>query len=106
MKLVLSGLTLGILLFGIVGCGPSPGPVKRKMIGLIEKFDRWDYNGDGLLEKSELKDAQIVSGVDEDTIIKFYDTDADGKISRLETQKAPERIDTARDILEEEGVEH
>jgi Ca2+-binding EF-hand superfamily protein len=60
--------------------------VQRQMIGLLEKFDRWDYNGDGRLTANELGEATKLSGVPAADIIKFYDTDGDGGITLREAQ--------------------
>jgi hypothetical protein len=73
-------------------CSPGLGPVvpktkvERQMIGLLEKFDRWDYNGDGKLTASELGEATKLSGVPAADIIKFYDTNGDGGITLREAQ--------------------
>lgn len=87
--------------FAITACAPAPGPVKRKMIGLLEKFDRWDYNGDGQLSQSELKDAEDLSGISSPEIIKFYDTSGNGRISLREAQAGILRVDEAREVVKE-----
>ncbi len=88
-------------LVAIQACAPSPGPVKRKMVGLLEKFDRWDYDGNGELSASELKDAEQIGGIPSDEIIDFYDTDEDRRISLVEAQSGMARVDEARDVVEE-----
>ena len=60
--------------------------IQRQMIGLLEKFDRWDYNGDAKLTVNELGEATKLSGVPAADIIKFYDTDGDGGITLREAQ--------------------
>lgn len=85
----------------IAACAPTHGPVKRKMVGLLEKFDRWDYNGDGQLSKSELKDAEQIGGFGADEIIKFYDTSGNGTISFAEAQSGLSRVDEARVVAKE-----
>lgn len=90
--------SLGILLFGLAACAPHP--VKRQMVGLLEKFDRWDYNGDGHLTASELNEAERLSGLPVDEIIAFYDTDEDGRISFREAQSGLSREDVAREVVE------
>lgn len=65
------------------------------MIGLLEKFDRWDYNGDGFLSASELKPAEAKSGYSPERILGFYDTNHDGKISLKEAQAGVKRPEEA-----------
>lgn len=89
---------LGIVVLGFAACAPHP--VKRQMVGLLEKFDRWDYNGDGHLSASELKDAERLSGLPLDEIISFYDTDKDGRISFGEAQSGMSREGEAREVVE------
>lgn len=88
--------TYGILVFTLVSCASHPGPIKRQMIGLLEKFDRWDYNGDGYLVASELKDAEQASGLPAAEIVEFYDTNKDNKISLREAKAGLSRVDEAR----------
>ena len=88
--------------FAVVLCcscnqGMSPAVPKtrmqRQMVGLLEKFDRWDYNGDGFLSKKEISHGidslkgkpQQVSYTPEE-VLEFYDTNKDGKISLAEAQ--------------------
>lgn len=84
---------------GLLACAPHPGAVKRQMIGLLEKFDRWDYNGDGQLVASELGDAEKLSGLPVPEIIGFYDTGKDGRISFGEAQAGISRLDEARETV-------
>jgi hypothetical protein len=66
----------------------------RKVMALQEKFDRFDYNGDGLLTRAEIaqgvKEAGVTGVTDKelDQLIKAYDVNGDGAISRWETQHA------------------
>jgi len=64
---------------------------ERQMIGLLEKFDRWDYNGDGRLTIDELDEASRISGVPAQDILNYYDTNKDGAITLREAQAAYER---------------
>lgn len=79
--------------------------MKRKMIGLIEKFDRWDYNGDGRLNAKELNEAERVGGFEAREIIDFYDTNGDRLISLREAQDGILRLDEAKQIVEDKKNE-
>lgn len=56
------------------------------MIGLLQKFDRWDDNGDGELDRDELAAGLEGSGHDPDRVIDFYDTNGNRRISLREAQ--------------------
>ncbi|MFK7851991.1 MAG: hypothetical protein AB8D78_13530 [Akkermansiaceae bacterium] len=88
-------------LLGLCSCGVTPSPVERQMIGLTEKFDRWDENGDGELSASELSEAEQISGISTERILKFYDTGGDGKISLTEAQEAISRLDEAERLADQ-----
>lgn len=79
------------------GLGPvvPETAVERQMIGLLEKFDRWDDNGDGELDHNEL--AMGLEGTDfkPERIIDFYDTDGNGRISLREAQAGYSRAEEA-----------
>jgi hypothetical protein len=86
---------LALMVGVLAGCagGGSSGSVndqQRKMIGLLQKFDLWDYNGDGLLSEQELADGmqahQVEASMSPAEIIEFYDRDGDGKISLGEAE--------------------
>jgi hypothetical protein len=85
----------------LASCAPAPdplipaSPVERQMVGLLEKFDRWDLDGNGLLTASELDEAEQISGVTSKEILAFYDTNKDGGISLREAQNALARTDEA-----------
>lgn len=87
--------------FAFAACATQPGPVKRQMVGLLEKFDRWDYNGDGQLNASELQEAEQVSGIPSADIIAFYDTSKNGRISLSEVQAGLLRVDEARENVDD-----
>lgn len=70
-------------------------------MGLLEKFDRWDYNGNGQLSASEFKEAESISGFPADEIIEFYDTSGNGQISLVEAQAGLPKVDEAQDVVEE-----
>ncbi|MBB5351296.1 Ca2+-binding EF-hand superfamily protein [Haloferula luteola] len=66
----------------------------RKVMALQEKFDRFDYDANGELTKAEVAQGVRESGVtgvteaDLDALMKHYDVNRDGGISRWETQRA------------------
>lgn len=88
-------------LVAIVSCAKAPGPVtpvtpvQRQMIGLLQKFDRWDENGDGHLTKAELGRAGKISGHPPEKIIAFYDQSGDKRISLAEAQDGLSRFHEA-----------
>lgn len=65
----------------------------RKMMGLLEKFDRFDYNGDGSLTRKEIelgiKEASVVQiePAELDAMMKHYDVNKDGRITRWEAER-------------------
>lgn len=69
----------------------------RKLMGLQEKFDRFDYNADRELTRAELvqglreSDTTGVTPEELDLLLEEYDVNNDGAISRWEVQHA---IDT------------
>lgn len=97
-------LNLTVLL-AVISCSSGPGPVtpktrtQRQMIGLLEKFDRWDTNGDGYLTAVELKPAQKSAGIASQEIIDFYDANKDGKISLREAQAGYSRSAEPEEII-------
>lgn len=90
--------TLPIIL--LAACAPQPSPVKRQMVGLLEKFDRWDYDGDGQLALSELEEAEELSGLPAAEILVFYDTSKNRRISYVEAEAGMSRLDEANAIVE------
>jgi hypothetical protein len=92
---------ISIIVFAaLTACSPSIGPVipetpvERKMIGLLQKFDRWDDDGNGQLDRNELTEGLVGSGHSPDAVMEFYDINRDGLISLKEAQiaygRAPE----------------
>lgn len=80
--------------------------VERQMIGLLEKFDRWDDNGDGQLDAAELnhgiaslrgKPQQV--DYTSKQVIDFYDTNHDRRISMQEAQAGYQRSGEAEKRL-------
>lgn len=68
-------------------------PMQRQMVGLLEKFDRWDDDGDGQLSQKEIRlgirslrgKPQQVKYTSTD-VMEFYDTNKSGEISLAEAQ--------------------
>jgi Ca2+-binding EF-hand superfamily protein len=66
----------------------------RKLMGLQEKFDRFDYNADGKLTRREIEQGIKESGVtgvtneEVQAMMENYDVNKDGGISRWETERA------------------
>lgn len=87
---------LSLLPFLLVACAHqdphSEEAHGRKMMALIEKFDRFDYNGNSLLTRAEIEEGikeTGVQGVDPkelDAMMKYYDVNKDGSISRWESE--------------------
>ncbi len=93
-----------IPLFAVLAaCAPKPGPivpetrVEKQMIGLLEKFDRYDLDGNGQLDAKELLAAQASTGHAPAEIIEFYDRDKSGTISLREAQRGFARVDEAEE---------
>lgn len=81
----------------MVSCATSSNnapPIHRKMLLLVENFDRYDENGDGLLSRMELEKAVDTMGPDRltkeqyDRAMRVYDTNGDNKVSRAEATAA------------------
>ena len=94
-----------MLALAAAACSSGPGPVvpqtpvERKMIGLLEKFDRWDDNGDGELDRAEL--AVGLAGTEHrpEGVIGFYDTNGNGTVSLREAQAGYARSAEAEAIV-------
>lgn len=63
-------------------------PVERQMLGLLEKFDRWDLDGNGALDEAELTEGLKDRGAPykPKEVMDFYDTSGNGSISLREAQ--------------------
>ena len=89
------------LVAAFVSCAKGPGPitpttpVERQMIGLLQKFDRWDDDGDGYLTVKELAKTRQITGQPPEKVLAFYDTDHDGRVSLREAQQGLSRSDEA-----------
>jgi hypothetical protein len=66
---------------------------ERQMLGLVEKFDRWDYNGDGELSVDEIKAGiATLAGTsravtfDAAEVVKHYDRNGNNTVSLREAQ--------------------
>ena len=75
------------------------------MLGLLEKFDRWDDNGDGELDAAELAAGLAGSDHQPANVIAFYDTDGNRRISLREAQAGYHRADDAERRIRERKAE-
>jgi Ca2+-binding EF-hand superfamily protein len=93
---------IALLLLPLASCTNTDTQTvtERKMIGLMEKFDRWDEDGNGRLNHTEL--TLGLAGTDHQpaNVIKFYDTNHDGSISLREAQAGYARADEADAIIQ------
>ena len=90
-----------LALFGcVVSCAPAPDPLAarhRQMIGLVQKFDRFDANGDGYLTRQEIRDGLREAGTltltpaELDQVMAAYDLNHDQRISHHEAQLGADR---------------
>lgn len=99
-------LLVAPLILAITSCYSGPGPitpttkVERQMVGLLEKFDRWDDNGDGELTVKEVnqginrfKGTPMQVSYTGKQVIEFYDTDQSGTVTLREAQEGFQRAD-------------
>ena len=75
-------------------------PVERQMLGLLQKFDRWDDDGSGDLNHSELAAGLVGTTYQPANVLKFYDTTRDGKISLGEAQDGYSRAADAGSLVQ------
>lgn len=86
-------------------CYPAPNPaipkttVERQMVGLLEKFDRWDDNGDGELDHHELSMGLKGTEYKPERVILFYDTNLNHRISLREAQAGYQRSADAEKVV-------
>lgn len=67
----------------------------RKMMSLLEKFDRFDYDGNGSLTRKEIEEGIAEAGAattkmdpkELDAMMKHYDVNKDGKVTRWEAER-------------------
>lgn len=65
----------------------------RKMVSLLEKFDRFDYNGNGRLTRAEIiqgvkeLNATGVTEAEIDAVIAHCDSNKDGSVTLREAQR-------------------
>lgn len=94
-------LILSAIVILSAACNTGLGPVvpetakERKMLGLLQKFDRWDYDGNGELNQKELTAGLISRGSTYSPVyvMDFYDTNGDKNITLREAQDAYSRSD-------------
>jgi hypothetical protein len=102
------------LVFTLASCASGPGPVtpenrtERQMLGLLEKFDRWDDNGDGELTEKEIdhginrfKGTPMKVNYTGKQVVDFYDTDHNGSVSLMEAQAGYSRADEVKGRLQQ-----
>ncbi len=90
----------------LASCASGPGPVipenktERQMLGLLEKFDRWDYDGNGELTAKEidlglkrLNETPMKVSYTGKQVVDFYDTDRNGSVTLREAQAGYRRSD-------------
>lgn len=68
-------------------------PTERKMLGLLQKFDLWDLDGNGELDEAELTAGLKGTSYHPKQVIDFYDTSGNDSISLGEAQAGFKRID-------------
>jgi hypothetical protein len=68
-------------------------PTERKMLGLLQKFDLWDLDGNGELDEAELAAGLKGTSHNPKQVIDFYDTNGNGSISLKEAQDGFKRTD-------------
>jgi hypothetical protein len=100
MRILIPALLCGACSSGLGPVVPE-SPVERKMLGLLEKFDRWDDNGDGFLDESELEVALKGTEHSASRTIDFYDTNGDRRISLREAQAGYHRSEEAEQRIRE-----
>jgi hypothetical protein len=94
-------LALAVLLSAIISISCQQqariGPVipktkvQRQMIGLLQKFDRWDENGNGELNLKELTYGLKHTSYNPTRVLRFYDTNLNQTVSLLEAQEGYKR---------------
>jgi hypothetical protein len=85
-----------VLLTSCVSSTDSTAPKstsEKQMLGFIEKFDRWDYNGNGVLSTKEIDEGiASLQGTSRSVtytsaeVVKFYDRNGDKAVSLREAQ--------------------
>jgi hypothetical protein len=107
-------LSIVPLIFTLASCTSDPGPVtpenrtERQMLGLLEKFDRWDDDGNGELTVKEVdhginrfKGTPTAVNYTGKQVIDFYDTDRSGTVSLKEAQAGYQRADEVKGRLQQ-----
>jgi hypothetical protein len=100
MRILIPALLCGACSGGLGPVVPETA-VERKMLGLLEKFDRWDDNGDGFLDEPELAMALQGSEHQPARVIDFYDANGDRRISLREAQTGYHRSEEAEQRIRE-----
>lgn len=77
--LIRSAIVLAIFLMGSTLLADGPGDI---MAQLMARFDAWDTNKDGFVDKEELTKA--LGEARANRVLQLYDKDKDGKLSKEE----------------------
>jgi hypothetical protein len=106
-------LSIVPLVFFLAACASGPGPVtpenrtERQMLGLLEKFDRWDDDGDRELTAKEVdhginrfKGTPMKVHYTGKQVVEFYDTNRNGTVSLREAQAGYHRADEVEGRLD------
>jgi hypothetical protein len=106
-------LSIVPLVFSLAACASGPGPVtpenrtERQMLGLLEKFDRWDDDGNGELTVKEVdhginrfKGTPMKVHYTGKQVVDFYDANRNGTVSLREAQAGYHRADEVEGRLQ------
>jgi hypothetical protein len=99
------------LIFAVAACASGPGPVtpenrtERQMLGLLEKFDRWDDDGELTVKEvdhgiNRFKGTSMKVNYTGKQVIEFYDTNRSGTVTLREAQAGYHRADEVEGRLD------
>jgi hypothetical protein len=109
----MTNLMIVPLILSLAACASGPGPVtpenqtERQMLGLLEKFDRWDDDGNGELTAKEVdhginrfKGTPMTVHYTGKQVVDFYDANRNGTVSLREAQAGYHRADEVEGRLQ------